>query len=37
MSYVVSSNEGYANFSTMFFDFITDAWLMVVGILGMFT
>ncbi len=37
MSSAISSNEGYVKFSTMFFDSITNAWLMIVGILGMFT
>jgi hypothetical protein len=37
LSSAVSSNESCAKFSSMFSDFITNAWLMTIGILGMFT
>jgi hypothetical protein len=36
-NFVDSSNEGCAKFSTMFSDSITDAWLVTIGIVGMFT
>jgi hypothetical protein len=37
LSFATSLNEVYAKFLTMFFDSITNACLMIIGILGMLT
>ncbi len=34
---IVSSNESCPKFSTMFSNSVTNAWLVIIGILGMFT